>query len=112
MASIQFARGVDEEVTNVRLTRSKDGLRGTATFFFEKPRVMNDADVDNRDITGMWMIDDEGELVTRTVNAKFVNGQPAGVEAIYRMDGSDEWERFMRFMERYAASNDLGFSQS
>ncbi len=112
MASIQLARGVDEEVTSIRVTRSKDGSRGTATFFFEKPRVMNDAEVENRDITGMWMIDDEGELVTRTVNAKFVNGQSAGVEAIYRMDGLDEFERFMRFMERYRESNDMDFNKA
>jgi photosystem II protein len=39
MAQMQFARGVDEEVIpEVRLTRSKDGSNGTATFYFKIQR--------------------------------------------------------------------------
>ncbi|MCZ0900142.1 photosystem II reaction center protein Psb28, partial [Microcoleus sp. HI-ES] len=36
MAKIQFSRGIDEDaVPEVRLTRSKSGAQGTATFIFE-----------------------------------------------------------------------------
>jgi hypothetical protein len=28
------------------------------------------------------------------------------------LKSSEEWERFMRFMERYAEEHDLGFSKS
>ena len=111
MAEIQFSRGVPEEVIpDVRLTRSKDGTNGTATFYFEKPRALGD-DRDD-DITGMYMIDEEGEISTREVNAKFINGRPAALEALYVMRSPEEWERFMRFMERYAEENELGFSKS
>jgi photosystem II 13kDa protein len=111
MAKIQFSRGIDEEaVPDVRLTRSKSGNQGTATFTFEKPKALSNSSTE--DITGMYMIDEEGELVTREVKAKFINGQPAGLEALYLMKSTEEWDRFMRFMERYAQANGLGFSKA
>lgn len=61
------------------------------------------------EITGIYMIDEEGELESVDVNAKFVNGKPDAIEAKYVMRSPLEWDRFMRFMERYAESNGLGF---
>lgn len=111
MAEIQFSRGISEDVVpDVRLTRSKDGTNGTATFYFEKPKALGNDRTD--DITGMYMIDEEGEISTREVKAKFVNGQPEALEALYVMKSVEEWERFIRFMERYAEQNGLGFSKS
>jgi photosystem II protein len=110
-ATIQLARGVNEEASDVRLTRSKDGSISTATFIFNEPACMEEGQINN-EVTGMFMIDEEGELVTRTVNAKFINGKPAGIEAIYKMRGENEWERFMRFMNRYAEANGMDFSKS
>ena len=34
------------------------------------------------------------------------------LEAIYLMKSAEEWERFMRFMERYAEENELGLDKS
>lgn len=111
MAVIQFIRGLDEEVIpDVRLTRSKDGQTGRATFYFADPKSLPQSV--SQEIQGMYLIDEEGELVTREVNAKFVNGQPAGLEAFYSMKTPAAWDRFMRFMERYAQKNGLGFSKS
>lgn len=110
MAQIQFIKGVDEEVVpDVRLTRSRNGSNGRAVFYFENPKIVQEG---NLEINGMYLVDEEGELATRDVNAKFVNGQPKAIEAIYTMQSSQEWDRFMRFMERYAEDNDLGFNQA
>ncbi|MEG4392937.1 photosystem II reaction center protein Psb28 [Microcoleus sp. BROC3] len=111
MAKIQFSRGMDEDsVPQVRLTRSKSGDQGTATFIFENPKALSSTSTE--DITGMYMIDEEGEMLTREVKAKFINGQPAGLEALYIMKSPAEWDRFMRFMERYSEANGLGFSKA
>jgi photosystem II protein len=111
MAEIQFSRGITEDVVpDVRLTRSKDGTNGTATFYFEKPKALSNDSTE--DITGMYMIDEEGEISTREVTAKFINGKPEALEALYVMKSVAEWDRFIRFMERYAEENDLGFSKS
>lgn len=111
MAEIQFARGINEEVIpDVRLTRSKDGSNGTATFYFQNPKILSEGSTE--DVTGMYLIDEEGELSTREVKGKFINGKPEAIEAVYLMKSTDEWDRFMRFMERYAQEHDLGFEKA
>ncbi|NDJ23098.1 photosystem II reaction center protein Psb28 [Nostoc sp. B(2019)] len=111
MAKIQFSRGIDEEVIpEVRLTRSRTGDSGTATFIFTNPNILGQGSTE--DITGMYMIDEEGELITREVKGKFVNGRPEALEALYLMKSAEEWDRFMRFMERYANENGLGLSKT
>ncbi|MBR8828367.1 MAG: photosystem II reaction center protein Psb28 [Gomphosphaeria aponina SAG 52.96 = DSM 107014] len=111
MAQIQFSRGITEEaIPDVRLTKSRSGNTGTATFYFDSPNALSQESTD--EITGMYMIDEEGEIVTREVKGKFVNGKPTALEAIHIMKSPEQWERFMRFMDRYAKEHDLGFSQS
>ncbi|MDB9375259.1 photosystem II reaction center protein Psb28 [Nodularia sphaerocarpa] len=111
MVKIQFSKGKDEEVTpEVRLTRSRTGDSGTATFIFTNPQILAEGSSD--EVTGMYLIDEEGEIVTREVKGKFVNGKAEGLEAVYVMKSAEEWDRFMRFMERYAEENDLGFNKA
>jgi photosystem II protein len=112
MAQIQFSKGLTEEIVpDVRLTRSRDGLKGTATFYFNSPRIL-EKEQQAENITGMYLIDEEGEIVTREVKGKFVNGKPQAIEAILILSSVAEWERFMRFMERYAQEHGLGFTKS
>ena len=62
--SIQFIKGVEEPtVPDVKLTRSRDGGQGTAIFYFEKPAVFENSG-EAGEITGLYMIDDEGEMST------------------------------------------------
>ena len=58
------------------------------------------------------MIDEEGEIIIREVKDNFVNGRPEIVEAIYLIQSNEDWDCFMRFMNRYAQENDLGLSKS
>lgn len=98
-------------IPDVRLTRSRDGQSGTATFVFENPAIF-EASSELGDITGLYMKDDEGTITTVDVQAKFVNGKPSKIEAKYVMRSAYEWSRFMRWMERYAEDKGLGFSKS
>ena len=110
MAEIQFIRGINETVVpDVKLTRSRDGNTGRAKFFFDNPQLVQSG---NLEIMGMYMIDEEGELVTREVNAKFINGEAKAIEAVYTMRSRQEWDRFIRFMDRYAAAHGLGYQGS
>lgn len=112
-AKIQFIRGINENVLpDVRLTRSRDGSTGTATFRFKKPNILDKSTALNGEITGMYLIDEEGVLETRDVSARFIKGKPEGVEAIYIMKNTDAWKRFMRFMERYGKTHGLVFTKA
>ena len=109
-ARIQFIKGIDEKVLpDIRLTRSRDGSTGTATFRFKNANILDKNLALNGEITGMYMIDKEGVLETRDVSANFINGKPQAVESINIIKSSDAWDRFMRFMERYGKSNGLVF---
>jgi len=108
--SIQFVRGLEEKVIpDIKLTRAKDGSSGIATFLFDNPNVFDASTASEGDVTGMFMTDDEGELSTTDVNARFSNGQPQAIESTYVMTSPEQWDRFMRFMESYSESNGLGF---
>jgi photosystem II 13kDa protein len=111
MAQIQFSVGITETVVpDVKLTRSKSGTQSTASFYFDKPAILGD-DV-NEEVTGMYMLDEEGEIITREVKAKFINGKPAALEVLYIMNSTAEWDRFLRFMERYSEANGLGLKKA
>lgn len=107
MAEIQFARGVAEDIVpDVKVTRSKTGNSGTATFYFEDPNILSKES--SEEITGMYLVDDEGEIVSREVKGKFVNGEARAIEAVLIMKSEDEFERFVRFMNKYAEEHGLG----
>nr|WCH58057.1 photosystem II 13kD protein [Cystoclonium purpureum f. stellatum] len=113
MATIQFIQGINENVIpNIKLTRSKDGSTGTATFRFSDPDILKSDMQEKGDITGMYLNDEEGSIVTKEVNAKFINGKPQAIESIYIIKSPKEWDRFMRFMERYANDNELSFTKA
>ena len=61
MAVIQFIQGINEDIIpDVRLTRSRDGSTGTATFRFSNPKVLESSTSQKGTITGMYLIDEEG----------------------------------------------------
>nr|YP_009397941.1 photosystem II protein W [Sonderella linearis]ARW67127.1 photosystem II protein W [Sonderella linearis] len=113
MAVIQFINGIDETIIpSIKLTRSRDGSTGTATFRFNNPDIIQLGMQEKGDIQGMYLKDEEGELMTTDVNAKFINGKPQGIECIYIIKNPNEWDRFMRFMEKYANDNNLSFTKA
>ena len=92
-SSIQFIKGIKEPtVPDVKLTRARDGSSGTASFTFKEPSVF-EADNQLGDITGMYLVDDEGTLSTVDVQAKFLNGKQDRIEAKYLMRSGFEWDR-------------------
>jgi len=109
-ARIQFYDGINEPVVpEIRLTRGKGGSTGQAFFIFEKPQALSK--LASGEIIGMKMIDEEGELITKEVKARFVDGSPTFIEAIFSWTTKDDFERFMRFANSYAKANGLGYSE-
>merc|ERR1711966_293556 len=109
-AQIQFVKGLEEKVIpDTWVTRAKDGSSGTATFRFANPNVFDASTASEGEITGMFLVDDEGEMTTTDVNARFMNGKPQSIEATLVLKSPEEWDRYMRFMERYGEANGLGF---
>lgn len=112
-AYIEFIIGVPEPcVPDVSLTRSRDGTTGVATFTFDSPSFLSAASEALGETTGMYLKDSEGTLKTSEVTATFTNGKPRFVKGVVVLKDTEEWDRFMRWMERYAESNGLGFTKA
>lgn len=112
-AKIQFIKGLDENVLpNVRLTRSHNGSTGTATFLFKNPNILHKNTVKHGEILGMYLIDNEGIIETRSIKTWFKNGKPESIESIYIIKNLKAWGRFLRFMKRYGKTNSLVFTKA
>ena len=167
-AYIEFIIGVPEPcIPDVKLTRSRDGSTGVATFTFDNPSFLTAASAELGETTGVPCLRRPCQLlcartvaaarvrrhvpqgrrghaldhggappvacppdgtrpthavalsrITRScarapqVTANFVNGKPRIVKGVVVMKSEQEWDRFMRFMERYGAANGLGFSKA
>ena len=108
--AIQFFNGIDEKVVpEIRLTKSKDGEAGQAFFRFNSPEALL---VDNfKEIQGMYLIDEEGQIITRELNIAVSkkNGKYTAIEAVYCWRSDRDFNRFMRFANRYAKKNGLAY---
>jgi len=112
-AYIEFIIGVPEPcVPDVSLTRARDGSTGVATFTFDNPTFLQASTEALGETTGMYLKDNEGTLKSTEVTATFTNGKPRIVKGQVFLKGNDEWDRFMRWMERYAEANGLGFNKA
>ena len=90
----------------------KESFGGDLQITFNEYKLRVNSKWAKGEITGMYLIDEEGTLETRDVNARFVNGKPEAIESVYIMKSPEDWDRFMRFMERYGQTNGLVFTKA
>ncbi len=101
---MELTPGVSESPTSVRMFRAKTGRKKSAVFRFE------DVKADERGYDGLTMTDEEGSFVTSRLQVRFADGKFQAIEALFETEVEAEWERFMRFMERFSESNDMGMA--
>ncbi len=101
--AIQFVKGKDEkDYPEIRMFRNLDGKKGQAIYKFSKPSTIT---IENfKSIQRMYLIDEEGELSTRKIDLSISGNQIKEVKSTYNWNSDEEFERFMRFSERYANS--------
>ena len=111
--AIQFFNGIDEKVVpQIRLTKSKSGHAGQAYFRFENPEALLSDDF--KEIQGMYLLDEEGQITTREIHIAVSrkNGSYKAIEAIYSWRTERDFNRFMRFANRYAKQNGLAYEEN
>jgi photosystem II protein len=70
-----------KSMPDIRLTRSRDGTATHISIY--ESNILDKNTAKEGEITGMYLVDEEGTLETRDVNARFVNGRPEAIESIY-----------------------------
>ena len=103
IVAIQFVKGKNEKnLPEITLFRNLDGKKGQAIYKFCKPTTIT---IENfNSIQKMYLIDEEGEISTRKIDLSIIDNNITEVKSTYNWNSEKEFERFMRFAERYANS--------
>ena len=116
--SIEFFVGIPEELSNVSLRRNKSTGNRTVLMTFDKIKALEKfQSFTARSDNNMRLIDSEGEISVTPSKIEFVFGGDDGdelrrVDCAFEVELEEHWERFMRFMHRYAEANGMAYSES
>ncbi|MBF2007532.1 MAG: photosystem II reaction center protein Psb28 [Chlorogloeopsis fritschii C42_A2020_084] len=116
--SIQFFAGIDEELSNVSLRRGRtSGKRSVLMTFNQLKAIEGFNSFTKQSLNSMRLTDEEGEINVTPSSVQFVFGGAEGdelqrVECKFEIERDDYWDRFMRFMHRYAEANGMAYGES
>lgn len=112
MVSIELFEGCKEErLPFIKMTRSKNGRTGTATFIFIKPFFFEENFDSFRQIQGLFLISEKKRITTKEIKVIFKDGQPFLLRAVFFFTKTEEWFDFLNFMVLYSNENGLFFSE-
>ena len=112
---IEFFEGLPETLNNVSLRRSKTSDVRSVLLTFEQLQALEKFQSFTKKFTGsLRLIDEEGTISVDPSSLRIIWGGDEGddlrgVECGFELVQEDHWERFMRFMERYAAANGMEY---
>ncbi len=115
---IEFFDGIYEELSDVSLRRDKQtGDRIVLMSFNHLHAVERFQSYTNRFSQSLRLTDDEGRIEVQPDSVQFVFGGPEGddlqrVDCKFAVTQDDHWERFMRFMHRYAEAHGMEYGES
>ena len=109
---IQFIEGLRETTLPIiKLTKSRNGKTGTATFIFLKPTIFEKMIVRSDNIDGMYLLWENKKIVTKDINVFFKNGNPFLLKAIFIFKNANEWFNFLNFINNYSKETGLSFAE-
>ncbi|MBD2664782.1 photosystem II reaction center psb28 protein [Richelia sinica FACHB-800] len=115
--SIQFFAGVFEELNNVSLRReTRTGKRIVVMIFKDLKAISGITSFTKQSLNSLLLTDEEGEISVTPSSTQFIFGGDEGdelrrVECKFEIERDDHWERFMRFMHRYADANGMEYGE-
>ena len=110
--SIEFIKNKKElTLPIIKLTKSRNGKTGTATFIFIQPSLFLSSNFQINSINGMYLIWENNKIETKDIEIFFKNGSPYMIRAILIFKNSNEWFHFLNFMNYYSKETGLSFNQ-
>ncbi|MEO0457124.1 MAG: photosystem II reaction center protein Psb28 [Cyanobacteria bacterium P01_A01_bin.114] len=116
--TIEFFEGIPESLSNVSLRRDRStGGRSIVMMFDKLESIEQFNSFRKRFSKALRLTDSEGVIEIQPSGVKFIFGGPEGddlmrVDCIVELDRDDHWNRFMRFMQRYADANGMAYGES
>jgi photosystem II Psb28-2 protein len=117
VASIYFFEEIPEELSNVSLRQNRrSGVRTVLLSFKELKSLERFNSFTKRFTNSLLLSDEEGEIRVTPSSVKFIFGGPEGddferMDCAFEIEQENHWERFMRFMNRYAEANGMVYDK-
>ncbi len=109
---IQFINGIPEKTLPlIKLTKSRNGKTGTATFIFMEPSSFHLLSYPKNTIHGMYLLWENKKISSTDIKIIFKNGKPFFLKAIFIFKNSKEWFNFLNFMNSYSKETGLSFAE-
>jgi photosystem II protein len=105
---IQFFAGKKEpSFPIIKVTKSRNGKTGTATFLFLNPKSFEYFFYEKKKIETVFLIREEKRIQSTDIQIFFKDGKPFLLKSIFIFKNSTEWFDFLTFMNHY--SKEKGF---
>lgn len=109
---IEFVKGLKENTLPlIKLTKSKNGKTGTATFIFIEPNIFKSDKYLSEFIQEIALVHKGKKIVSRDIKIFFKNGKPFLIKTIFIFKNSIEWFNFLIFMNLYSQETGLFFAE-
>ncbi len=110
-ARIEFIRNKKElTLPIIKLTKSRNGKTGTATFIFIQPSLFISTNFKINSINGMYLLWENDKIETKDIEVFFKDGNPYLIKALLIFKNSKEWFHFFKFMNYYSKETGLSFN--
>lgn len=116
--SIQIFSGIYEELSNVSLRREKQTGKRIALLIFDRVKALEGLNsFTKKPLNSILLKDEEGEISITPNSTQFIFAGAEGdelqrVECKVEIERDDHWDRFMRFMHRYAEANGMAYGNT
>ena len=109
---IEFIEGILETNSPViKLTKSRSGKTGTATFVFINPKIFEIINNQVEAIASLTLSWEEKRIATTDLDVIFKDGKPFFIKAIFIFKNAKEWFDFLNLINFYSKEIGLSFSK-
>jgi photosystem II Psb28-2 protein len=115
--TIEFFQGVAEDLSGVSLRRQKNTEIRSVLMVFDSLKALEKFNSFTKGAAqNLRLIDLEGDILVTPSSVKIIFGGDEGdelkrVECTFEIEADSHWERFIRFMNRYAEANGLEYGE-
>ncbi|MGB2923705.1 MAG: photosystem II reaction center protein Psb28 [Limnothrix sp.] len=116
-ARIEFFNNIPEELSNVSLKRDSRTNAKSVEMIFEQLNALEKFQSFTSGFSGaIRLIDEEGDIAVTPSSCKIIfagdeGDDLRGVICRFEIDQPEHWDRFMRFMHRYAEQNGFAYGE-
>jgi len=109
---IEFVENlIEPTIPLIKLTKSRNGKTGTATFIFIKPFIFETSQTHPHPLNQLSLIWGKEKIITKEIQIIFKEGKPFFIQSLFIFKNPHEWYRFLTFMHIYSKERGLLFTE-